>query len=1580
VVDQMGAVITLSTNAETVAEIYLAAMRKIKAATPTGTQKQTDLFQFFNPKNANDAIALTRRLLTELDKVSRVKGVPADFTAGLVSGLQRVLALSPAVISALSAEAAAGNKLAQSLLRVSEALNQVNRAAQISRVQQALPAGGARSLVPVGQQVLPAGGRALTHLTPAQQTLAPTAITLSGIQKVIDQYGRSIAGAGIRPGGPPPPGGPRYGYQFGPFQQYPPGGGYPPYGGFPPRYPPPPPRPPYPPYGFPPGQGGGGGGGGGGAAAGAAAGFMGGRGSLLDQLKNTARITLLYGSMYQALFGLEKFLSGALSSFSEFQIALQELAESAGVSVSEARNMAETITDIGAAFGAAATDALHVAIQARGVNPEGGEAFVNEAVRTASQLALITGQSATEIGQSLNGLTVAFDTSQKIIGDASTYFNKKYGVLQPTLAGEARVGPLAAQAGLKPEELSAIFSALSARLAETPDALAASLTQVLSRPDLVDLTQFGATAGKSFADQVEEVGKQFNSMSKQTQNELIFQFGRGKSGQAALELFRNFPAIRQQVKEAGPSIAGKAEEIAQRRMTTFAGAMQHLQVQVQNLANAFGQAGLLNPIIVLVKVLTELIDVFNSLLGPLTRLPEPIKSVVAGMIELAIALRLAKFAMGSGLVAKGSQFLAGLTYGPNVAAGTTGVLASIRGGLVKMGPSLLAATKALGPFTLAAAAVTGTVLAINAVQEATLAEKAARDSLKVALADETLSTKELADAAQASADALEDHSAVTRLLKGKEITDLQNTADVLQSISDIKPAEATQKQKDISAVLSSSGIDAAMDALEKMGITGDAAIRTLAAAASATGKVPESAGGGVTERTKRILQDLVGNLPKLGPEDFYDPSKLKGGEKPPAGFDEYTDYLNDVLTGASLKPPSGEAKEKFTEYLEKWVQSIVPGVGASPEHIMRLVERTMEAQGMGADDPGYEQLKKLWFEFLTTKFKGMAALGNSLDEITAAKLSEIEAEITRAKGSTARTNALFKRGTVGPNLSFSPGEAKTAFAALAAGDRSVLQPSSLVNAQMKKLQALQDAINLAQSSGEWDRLEQLFKDEDLAKEQLASALIEPAMSFLNAAFGDLTTKDKSNAEIQQMVSSIASLIPLVYSSGDAMATLVASMDSATRNLVRAKIASNKKIADTAIKGAIAGLDPKLVKSIVGAGVNLTASKSDLEILARGGGFSPLGGIPSSLYKGKTQSEIDKINRTIEALAGQDTQALVDLFEDQANLNDQLKAFDLAISGAATGPGVEKATKEKKPKEPRKLDTAAQIAAAKALAEATRVADPVKIAAAQVQVAMADLDAAARDTENGGKNSVAYYNALAGVYQAQQNLANTIVQASHQVRLLGIDLTDPVQQAKAEYQLAVDNLNSLMSQGLSENALNPAKVDVRQKEAALQAAKFQQMFGDLQTNEQLKRISHQEFIRSVQAERDRLAAQRSLLSASSNMYRQLTDEINQLDQALMEASESMNTMFNLGAIKIPTVYEVRRFMDSAFEGMNFLAAGMQDQMRPGGGVTPAAAQVGAVDNRNVVININGGDLNAVQAAVMDAAGVDQQVVGARPHKF
>jgi hypothetical protein len=207
------------------------------------------------------------------------------------------------------------------------------------------------------------------------------------------------------------------------------------------------------------------------------------------------------------------------------------------------------------------------------------------------------------------------------------------------------------------------------------------------------------------------------------------------------------------------------------------------------------------------------------------------------------------------------------------------------------------------------------------------------------------------------------------------------------------------------------------------------------------------------------------------------------------------------------------------------------------------------------------------------------------------------------------------------------------------------------------------------------------------------------------------------------------------------------------------------------------------------------------------------------------------------------------------------------------------------------DTAEQIAAAKAAAYAVRTGGGIAEATAGIQTAKANLDAAK-------KNTVAYYQALGAYFQAQQALKDALTAYQHNLHLLGIDQTNPV--AVATLALNEARAKLARDRGKGKDVVAQDRLDVQNAQTALEAAKFSQRLSDAQTAERLGRISHAAYIQYLENEHRRL-------QAIAHRTRQQQDELDQIDGLLKDAQDSFAGQFNLGNIKLPTPYEVRRYI-------------------------------------------------------------------------
>lgn len=229
-------------------------------------------------------------------------------------------------------------------------------------------------------------------------------------------------------------------------------------------------------------------------------------------------------------------------------------------------------------------------------------------------------------------------------------------------------------------------------------------------------------------------------------------------------------------------------------------------------------------------------------------------------------------------------------------------------------------------------------------------------------------------------------------------------------------------------------------------------------------------------------------------------------------------------------------------------------------------------------------------------------------------------------------------------------------------------------------------------------------------------------------------------------------------------------------------------------------------------------------------------------------------------------------------------------------------------------TAEEIALARLAAEAIP-GDQYSQATTNLKIARYQLSHA--------KDQKEYYDALKALRDAQYELGKLELERANNARLLRIDITDPVAQARAQVQAARDQLRFDQQRGATSGTLMADRVGLRQAEASAANTAWQQRFSDWQTNFELQRVSLTSYLRY-------LNTQKQYLENVKNKTRDQVEQLNQVDRALKGLADSLQGQFNLGDIRIPTVYEMRRS----------LAAG-------GSSVTTNYIQVNGADTRAVL---------------------------------
>lgn len=196
---------------------------------------------------------------------------------------------------------------------------------------------------------------------------------------------------------------------------------------------------------------------------------------------------------------------------------------------------------------------------------------------------------------------------------------------------------------------------------------------------------------------------------------------------------------------------------------------------------------------------------------------------------------------------------------------------------------------------------------------------------------------------------------------------------------------------------------------------------------------------------------------------------------------------------------------------------------------------------------------------------------------------------------------------------------------------------------------------------------------------------------------------------------------------------------------------------------------------------------------------------------------------------------------------------------------------------------------------------------QTERARVDLQNAAENLRGQIRGTIAWQQAYGEWRQAQVALAEAVLSEQSLMRQLSIDLTDPVATAREELQAARERLAAARQRGAPRDVLAQREIDVRNAEAQAEQAAFQQRLSDVQHANDMGRMSHAAYISYLEEEAGRL---RSI----SDRTRQQQEQLQTVEKALKAAKDEMEGQFNLGDIRMPTPYEVRRSIAAQAAGI------------------------------------------------------------------
>lgn len=1268
------------------------------------------------------------------------------------------------------------------------------------------------------------------------------------------------------------------------------------------------------------------------------------------------RFTALYGGAYGLLYQLTNGFSAAAAEAINFTQAVADLNLASGQTAETNRELADSLGNIAAAAGIAPSQGVSAGAQAIGLfglaqaSASEQAAGAEQSVLVSSRIAAVGGTDLAVTQQNLAGLARSLNISidrLPALEDELTFISRNIGrPVSELLPAVASVGTLGAGAGFSTQELFAAIGQVTSTTGQSASGAASSFRQVLSRADDPNFgrkvqEQFGIDAqGKSLRDIFAEFSA--TNPTAEALNRFSLLFGRGASQQVAQILGGNFNRIEGLAAGAsGAAGTGLGKSVFDEITESAGFQLKELGAQALNLGKDLSQTGILDLLGLLVKAALVATKALDTVVQTFNLIPAPLRSLVFGLIELQLAikafgiLRPLAGGLAAGLTTAAGSRLASAAGEGAVAASSARLGAA--GGLFRGG--LLApfqrnqiaeaeTVTAQGVRAAGAALVTSLNLTTAGLRTTTgLQGLAGLNALRAGTPG--IGAVPLGTAAAGGGRLASLGSGALALAGGPVGVALIGATIGIAFVSQIK-----SDQDEIAQIIAGS----------RSGTTEAAARGDFAGAAQsqqvAAGLL--SQGGGITgyftaaERDRGVsrangLAELYGEFDQaVKAEQELARARGEGSAIGDLASLSASD-LNAALEGLQS---SGETAASTSVLLSKAIEDLVnPAqklIAATQISATATASTTGAIPGILADLP---------------RIKGNPVVGGS-------------------KGGVSGLGAIAAQANVGSDLTspeFQDRAQANLEGLLKSNGGKALDPAALD--RIAKLQA----DFYVQESGIKDPARAQALREGLIKyfsEQIASAggaqtpLLsrDQLLSGISAATGLIGQRSGPDgiAELQRALGQIDDLRSKAADPADAqLPAVIEARRAVVADLAKATIDDNLRILQAlnsldpvaaarksqgelkkAVDLATASGNTDLVVSVI-EGANraqIAIVRASLEAVVRAK-QAALAALPviaalgaaafkDSDVKGSTDAAISKRNGAQDAVA--EAQKRLRIFLQslaRSVIPDTNKGYGLGSQPAETA------------------DKQIDIDNARTRARVAGNSSAIVQARASIEIASRDLAAAKA-------NTVAYYTALAALREGQRQLAVAELAYASDLRKLKSDLTDPVAQARNALKDARAKLAADLKSGQGADVIAADRVAVRQAQNSAEAAAFQQRFSDAQTADRLGRISHQAYLRYLQNEHDRL-------SAIKKRTRQQQEQLDQVDEAILAANQQLTGQFNLGDIKVPSPYEVRRYIAET--------ANAAKQAATGQGVSTSAGFASTVSGSTVSnqVYINGADPVAVE---------------------
>lgn len=1256
----------------------------------------------------------------------------------------------------------------------------------------------------------------------------------------------------------------------------------------------------------------------------------------------TATAFPLYAAMNLVTQGLREATVGTL----EYEASLSQLGVSLNSDTGGLRDFASSIGSVANGFGLTQSQGIEAAsrgVGAFGVGEDSGlsrsaqQDFLTRAVRTAGQINYQSGSkdlisTQQNIAGTLRSFNLANDQIEQV-ADSTTVISKRFGILASDLLNTtAQIGTQAQAAGFSLPQTQAIIANQAKNTGQTPDAVAGFFSQVLAQADSTNVARklrgVGVdTDNTTLAQQIQQLSKLVaeGQVSQARLNDVSSAFGRGRSSQALQILVRDFSKVNDVATDAQNS-PGASQKIFDALFNNISAEFRKFVGNLRGIITELAQSGLLDFLGLLLVGAEKLTSVVYELLQVFNQIPRPLRTVGFFMLELGLALKLvAKFGGVAKLIREvGGAFEA--TFGifrtaeaAQAASATGAVGANIAngalGGSGTKFPGVRNSERNL-------ASVLNTPVGRLGPSDLRVVGSSAKSGLSAALAaigGPVGATALVATLVAAGTfKAIQAHGETTRAVdRANASTNRASTAE------EFRAAAAAQR-------------DAADKARAEQ--RGGFNLRTIGTLGIAP-LIANTFGGqeGEVADAKRKSAELEAEAKRLEQQK----SGTTGTAAAFNGFQSAEDVkkafdnLDDAGYSASQQLNLvTQAMDTLTKKASTAAAAIIPEgdrnkfTGAFGNVVAKSVQEALDTAKLRKDATN----------------RGVLGFLNPLPDSSGQKA---RGDLSTLQG--IDTNALRQKasGNVDSYLN-SIGKSGT-------GEQS------LSAEELKGLEAAQYNFIKAQLDPQIKNLP------DALKRTLLNSIRIYTRKDIEGAFGTAANGAQISPDtINNALSANQSSAQKVFDNDSKYNKIGATR--AQRNSLERSIKNAQKQ-----QGTLTG------KDFTDAGRYISLAQDQLALIEKDYA-TQLADIAAG--RGKLRLLRTRGDDSAAALAGQITAARVARAlstdeQEQQNLDVQIAELRNQQRKAALGLTTEQAQAGRDPRNLSGSAGDAVAAARRGLKDANANGGPLEIAQAQtaineallqqretalaiskskavagvkigdaVAAAQVALSNAKLDKDNTKKGQAAYYDALVAVGQARKEAADALNQRKYNKDLLGIDLTDPVAQANADVRDAKRQLAS--AKGPDDQ--DAARLSLKNKRNTAEAAAFNQRLSDVQTADELGRVSHEAYLGYLRNEHNRL-------SAISKRTRQQQDELDQVDKLMKSAADEISGQFNLNGIRLPSVYEVRRSIAAGSTGVGNIAKYQTSQNQV------------SVDNSVKSVVLNGVDFNQVVKYLQTVLGAN-----------